>query len=352
MSNNPKTLCIFTPAFPDKYEPNWLPWLQVLIKAMSKNFSDFHITIFSFQYPRTVRQYKWNNIDVIPFNGMHKKKLNRVSIWIRIFISFYRVKRKNNVIGIFSIWCHECALLGKYFGNFFGVKHCCWIVGQDARESNSYVKKIHPKADELVAASDFLQQEFYKNHHIKSKHVIYHGIDADLFDNYNAIKDIDIIGVGSLSIIKQYDLFLEIIAELKKYFLSIKATLCGDGEDKEHLKKMIADLSLKDNVEMTGLLQHKNAIQMMQRAKILLHPSSYEGFGTVCIEALYAGAHVISFVKPLNHEIKNWHIVKTKEEMVKKAWELLNNPDIKYERVLVNSIDKSAKKVIQLFDAS
>lgn len=57
---------------------------------------------------------------------------------------------------------------------------------------------------------------------------------------------------------------------------------------------MILDLSLSNNIEMTGLLQHHDSVQMMQRAKLLLHPSSYEGFGIVCIEALYARAHVIS----------------------------------------------------------
>lgn len=350
MNNNPKTLCIFTPAFPDESETNWLPWLQILIRAINKNFPQLKIIVFSFQYPYTTVQYKWNNVDVIPFNGMHKKKLRRLLMWIRIFAALYGIKRKNNIIGLFSIWCHECALLGKYFGNFFGIKHYCWILGQDARKTNTYIKKINPKADELVAASDFLQQEFYKNHHIKPAHIIYHGIDTDLFDRQNTVKDIDIIGVGSLSVIKQYDLFVEIIAELKTHFPSIKAILCGDGEDRERLKKMIIDLSLNNNVEMTGLLQHNNVLQVMQRAKILLHPSSYEGFGTVCIEALYAGAHVISFVKPLSNEIKNWHIVKTKEEMLAKALELLKNPNTKFESLLVYSIDEVAKKIMQLFD--
>lgn len=87
------------------------------------------------------------------------------------------------------------------------------------------------------AASDSLQQEFYKNHHIKPSHVVYHGVDIDLLGNQNTVKDIDVIGVGSFSIIKQYDLFVEIIAELKNYFPSIKAMLCSDGEDRERLRR-------------------------------------------------------------------------------------------------------------------
>ena len=100
-----------------------------------------------------------------------------------------------------------------------------------------------------------------------------------------------------------------------------------------------------------GMVDHATVLQTMQRAKILLHPSSYEGFGTVCVEALYAGAHVISFVQPMHHTIKNWHIVTTKEEMQTKALEILQS-DIKYEPVLVYSMDEIAKKVMHLFGYS
>jgi len=44
-------------------------------------------------------------------------------------------------------------------------------------------------------------------------------------------------------------------------------------------------------------LAHPELLEWMQRGKVFLHPSSYEGFGIVCIEALCSGAEVISFVK-------------------------------------------------------
>jgi len=190
----------------------------------------------------------------------------------------------------------------------------------------------------------------FRNYHIKSAHVIPHGIEISLFDPNFFIRDIDIIGVGGLSIIKQYDQFVEIVAELKEHFPSIKAMLCGDGEDKDRLQKMIEDMSLKNNIEIAGVLQHTAALRLMQRSKILLHPSSYEGFGIVCIEALYAGARVISFCKPLNTEIENWHIVKTKQEMFETALHLLNDTHLESKPVLVRSINDTAKDVFDLFN--
>jgi hypothetical protein len=87
----------------------------------------------------------------------------------------------------------------------------------------------------------------------------------------------------------------------------------------------------------------------MQRAKIFLHTSNYEGFSTVCLEALYAGCDVISFVRPMHDDIDHWHIVNTEEEMVKKAIELLvsetdNTPVLPYV------MDDSAKAIMRLFN--
>ena len=89
----------------------------------------------------------------------------------------------------------------------------------------------------------------------------------------------------------------------------------------------------------------------MQRSKIFLHPSSYEGFGVVCLEALYAGAHVISFCKPMIKDIEHWHIVNSKEEMLKKLLKILCNTSTEYRAILVSSIDESAKAVMQIFNS-
>jgi len=81
----------------------------------------------------------------------------------------------------------------------------------------------------------------------------------------------------------------------------------------------------------------------MKKTKIMLHTSEYEGFGNVCIEALYAGAHVISFTKPMNEAIPHWHIVATKEEMIIKAFDILQNDQTEYTPVLPFDMNDSAK---------
>lgn len=350
-----KTLCIFSPAFPSESEPYWLIPVQVFIRAINKTYPDLKLIIFSFHYPESIKSYMWNNNLVLPFNGAKKKRVTRVFMWLRIIRSFYKEKKNNNVIGILSFWCSECTFVADYCKLFFNIKYYCWIFGQDAKKNNRYVQRIKPKENSLIALSDFIKEEFYKNHGIKPVYVIPKGIDITQFDNTIYDKDIDVLAVGSLIELKRYDIFVEIVEELKKKVVSLTAIHCGaDGADEKEptkIRTMIQEKGLADTIKLLGLIEHKETLRLMQRAKILLHPSSYEGFGMVCIEALYAKAHVISFCRPMNQGIKNWHIVKTKEEMLQKAFEILSIPSIVYESVLPYRDADTAKAVVQLFDA-
>ena len=91
---------------------------------------------------------------------------------------------------------------------------------------------------------------------------------------------------------------------------------------------MITKSGLEKNILLTGELPYPDTLQLMQRAKVFLHPSSYEGFSGVCLEALYAAAHVISFCKPMKQDIAQWHIVQSREEMFEKTVSILGNPAV------------------------
>lgn len=348
-----QTLVILIPAFPaNEQEKNWVPAQQLFLLWVKKIFPGIHIIVLSFIYPYKISEYEWQGIKVFSFDGMKYRKLKRFLLWRRIWKQLKKINNTQGITGILSFWCGECALIGKYFGRLHSIDHRIVICGQDAREKNKLVKFIRPSANELIAKSDFLADEFYRNHHIKPAHIVPNGIDTSMFSTDIVTRDIDIIGVGSLSRLKQYNLFIEIVTALKQEMTGIRAVLCGEGEDEDRIRKMRKDHDLVDTIDMPGRLVPLEAIRMMQRAKIFLHPSSYEGFSMACLEAIYAGAHVVSFTKPMHHDIQNWHTVKTKEEMLQKALELLNDPETVYEPVLLYSINDAVKKIIDLFEFS
>jgi len=101
---------------------------------------------------------------------------------------------------------------------------------------------------------------------------------------------------------------------------------------------------------LNGEMTHENLLLLMQQTKAFLHPSSYEGFSMVCLEALYAGCHVISFCKPMNKDFDHWHIVKNEREMIDKSLEILMQEDSQHKSVMPYSINETAKSILQLFD--
>lgn len=349
MKSNARTIIIFTPAFAANEQDNWLPWLQNTVQAINNNFPELKIIVFSFKYPGYTGLYTWKNNEVRCFGSKRKSKINTLLSWIKIFFAFKQIKRLHNVAGILSVWCGECAYIAKLCARSAGIKHYSWIVGQDARAGNKYVQKIRPNGKQLIAMSDFLQNEFYKNYTIKPAHIIPTGVNTALYKNELSLKEIDILGVGSLCLLKQYDVFIDVVHAIKNRLPNVKAVICGGGEEENNLQKKIASLLLQQNICLQGEIAHTAIIEQMQQSKILLHPSSYEGFSNVCLEALYAGAHVISFTRAMDEDIKNWHVVTTKEEMIGKAIALLTSNDTVYEKVLYHTFNDTAKKLVTLF---
>lgn len=351
MSNAVKTIVILTPAFPsDESDTQWATFQQLFVKALKKNFPDINIIVLSFLYPYHKSDYSWHGIKVISFGGMRKRKIKKLFLFSDIWRTLKTIRRENNLIGLISCWCGECALIGKWFGKWNRVRHFCWICGQDARETNRLVKFIRPKPDELVAMSPFLVKEFEKNHGIKPKHLIANGIVPELFPSTTKERNIDILGAGSLQPLKQYDLFTEVIRLVQLRIPDIRAFHCGIGLEKEKIESMIKEFRLENNFQLLGGKPHHELLELMQQTKVFLHTSLYEGFGAVCFEALYAGAHVISFNYPLDYPVKNWHVVETKEEMAAKTIDILLNQHTEYNSVLLYSMDDSAKGFMRLFD--
>lgn len=350
MKKDPPSLVILTPGFPeDELDTSCLPFLQSLIRTINKDFPIFRIIVVSFQYPYTSSEYSWNGNTIFSLGGRNKGKLSRRFLWFRVWRKLKKIKDENNVIGLFSLWLGECAFVGHRFGKKSGISHHCWIAGQDAKAGNKFVAKIKPFSDELIAISDFIADELFKNYLIRPLHIIPNGIEPELFETISYQRTIDVLGAGSLIPLKQYDIFIDCISRLKEHFPHICSIIAGKGEQESVLQRKVREYDLSNNVFLNGEMTHQNLLLLMQQSKIFLHPSSYEGFSMVCLEALYAGCHVISFCKPMNVEFDHWHIVKTKEEMMEKTLQILSCPPFQYKSVMPYSINETAKAVMQLF---
>lgn len=345
-----ETLVILTPAFPsDQSDSVWVPSVQLFVRKLKENFPALTVHVLSFNYPFHTDTYLWNNVQVTSFNGLHTKKLNRLMIWRSVWSRLKKIRKEHTIIGLFSFWCGECALVGHYFGKRYNIKHYCWISGMDARKENKLVRWIRPRADELIAMSNFLANEFHKNHGVRPAHTIPNAIAPDAFPPPVKERDIDILSAGTLIPLKQYDQLVTVVQPLVKQYPHLKVVHCGHGSEEEKLKTEVKKLGLESNISFVGLKPHNEILQYMRRSKLFLHPSAYEGFSTVCLEALYAGCEVISFCDPTGEPIPHWHIVNNVEEMIKKASEIFKPPFTEHPPVLLHSMEDSVRSIMKLF---
>ncbi|HXB42436.1 MAG TPA: glycosyltransferase [Puia sp.] len=351
MNKNEKTFVVLSPGFPaNEADTTCLPSQQLLIKAINKNSPWLNIVILSFRYPCLNATYRWNNNKVVVFGGLGKGKIFTFLTWFRVWKTLKQLSRDNGIAGILSFWCGECALVGKWFGQRHNIKHYTWISGQDAKKGNVYVKWIRPKPNELIAMSDFLAREYYKNFLIRPAFIIPIGIAPELYNSQQPERVIDVMGAGSLIPLKQYDLFVRVVKKLSFQFPAINAVIFGNGPEKKNLEALIAQHHLENNISLSGVVDHPDLLGSMQQARVFLHTSSYEGFGAVCIEALYAGAQVVGFCRPMDKPINRWHIVGTEEEMCNKIQEILQNTHTSYQPELPFLMSETAKEMMSLFD--
>jgi glycosyltransferase involved in cell wall biosynthesis len=353
MNKDSKVLVILTPGFPkDETDTSCLPFLQDFIQELNEQFPGLKLIILAFDYPFLASTYQWNGNEVNSFNGWKKGKLKRYLKWLLIWRKLRKINRNQTIVGMLSLWCGECAYLGNRFAKKNSLSHFCWIQGQDAKKENRYVSRIKPAAEELIAISDFNQKEFERNHGFRPGHVIPVGIKPFVIQNEKVIKDIDILGVGSLISLKQYHVFVEVIHKISRHLPDVKAVLCGNGPEEMKLKKLIESNRLNENIGLTGELSHNKILATMIRSKVFLHPSNYEGLSVACLEALSSGCHVISFIKPMWYSIEHWHIVQSSEEMLAKTLSILNNPDTLYDPVFPFNVKDSVMKILQLYNYS
>jgi glycosyltransferase involved in cell wall biosynthesis len=100
-----------------------------------------------------------------------------------------------------------------------------------------------------------------------------------------------ILGVGRLTRQKDFPTLLRAFAEVRRQ-RSARLIILGEGEERPALEALAAELGLADDVALPGFLE--NAMAYMASSVLFVLSSLWEGLPTVLIEALAAGARVIS----------------------------------------------------------
>ena len=309
----PKHILIVSPGFPaDEKDDSCIPALQEYLRAFSAAYPDVRITVIALHYPFTTIPYAWNGIDVFPLCGSNSLP-KKPSLWFSAIRRARSIHRDHRADIVHSFWLGECAVVGAFIAKRAGAEHVCTLMGQELRQANRYASLLRGGPTRFFALSRFQEKDLQSRMGRPADGIIPWGVDAgtlavpEMSPN-PAPREIDLLGAGSLTEIKNFRLFVLAAAAAARKRPGLRCVIAGDGPERPALESMIRENGLEKSVTLTGMIPRRDVLALMRKSKILLHPSLYEGFGYVFAEALASGMEIVSFEVGAARPHPRWHI--------------------------------------------
>jgi glycosyltransferase involved in cell wall biosynthesis len=105
----------------------------------------------------------------------------------------------------------------------------------------------------------------------------------------------DVIFVGRLLENKNVNILIDALGLVKRTKRDVRCLIIGDGPEREKLEAQVAALKLENNVTFFKFIEsHDELYSLMKSSKMLVQPSTREGFGIVIVEANACGIPVIT----------------------------------------------------------
>ncbi|MFT5051009.1 MAG: colanic acid/amylovoran biosynthesis glycosyltransferase [Chlamydiales bacterium] len=130
---------------------------------------------------------------------------------------------------------------------------------------------------------------------------LYNGIDLESFRPSGVTRDENhILAVGRLVPKKGFPVLLQALAQLRAKGSDCRATIVGDGTDREALEQLTGELGLTEHVTFTGPQTQARVREHLERATVFCLPCVIDSDGnrdalpTVLLEALAVGIPVVS----------------------------------------------------------
>ena len=159
----------------------------------------------------------------------------------------------------------------------------------------------------IVAVSRAVADDLVKRFGVKPSRilVVANGVDVAAIDAAPVSdKPVDLLFVGRVIPHKHVEDFLEVVARLVASRRAsggppIAAAVVGGGPLLPRMRQRAESLGLANEVEFTGdLPAHAEVIGRMKAARVLVLPSTREGFGLVLAEAMSAGTAIAAYDIP------------------------------------------------------
>lgn len=244
---------------------------------------------------------KGYSVEFFGFRNSWKYIINNIFALIKLF--FFLRKKDIDVI---NSHLFICGIIGRVFGyllNINGIIHTTHNIMYPRIEP--FIDKILQKFSDAVIVDSFAVKEKLVNagQNPKNINIIYNGVNKPVLKTDQEIIDIrkrlglskDDIVIGNVAHFQYYkghDFLLEIFSKLVKKVDNIFLLLVGEGELEENLKSLAKKLDIHDKIYFYG--KSKNIYPLIKSMDIMVHPSRWEGFGIILVEAMLCKVPIIA----------------------------------------------------------
>ena len=341
-----KRILYITPGFPtDENDTTCIPALQEFFEELNtRNISPLVVAL---HYPAS-KNYYWKGIPVhaLGLNNPHPVK----QLWQETKISKHiqQLALEHGAELVHSFWIGDAAWHGQNVAKALHIPHVITAMGRDF-EAKLYYKRVELQHPEIVVALSTFHQQKLDAHGIHAEHIIAHGLHSRLLSTIP--KTIDILFVGAFIELKQPFDFIKCCQILNENGIEFQAKMIGSGPLEDEIREIIVSVELEDSIELTGQLSREATLETMDQAKVLYHPSRYESFGMVILEAIRSQMHVVASPVGISPEIEQVHLAKTPETAAEQISKLLNTSVSKtpLNYPIENTIDQYVALYTSLF---
>lgn len=200
-------------------------------------------------------------------------------------------------------------------------------------------KKCYEKFDAIVCVAETMKESFIKKYGMAEKvHVLYNPLDFEIVIKKSAEKTdfkfgdgMKFVLAGTFIKIKGFDRFVKVCKRLKDDGEHFSALIMGDGEEKENIKKIIAETNLGDTVKILDF--QTNPYKYIAHSDVYVCSSYAEGYSTAVSESVSLNVPVIttecSGMREIFGENECGIICENSEDGLYNAMKkVLNNPSL------------------------
>ena len=336
--------------------------MSIYVQQISRHLSDNHnVTVVTGE---KAESFKDNNLEFISLN-IFESDLNVEDK--EVFLQEFKNKLEESLdlksFDVIHAHYWLSGLIAKEISNEFDIpfvftSHSLGVFLDGYNKERVDCEKIVMTSSDLVTASsefeNMLIADTYKVDENKIKKII-PGVDREIFSPDLSVRRENIflsIGriqeqKGQLQTLEFLNNFRKIVNDFRCIFIGGPSGKYGD-EYLLELEQTVKDFNLETHVEFLDNLEQTKIIELLNKAKLLIHTSRFETFGLVAIEANTMGVPVLTINNGSLMEIiennKNGYLSENLIDIeVNNFVKNLLNEYEKFEEISLSCIEKSKK---------